>query len=113
MKTKSKAEIIKILKSYLHPMAGHSWLFGIDESNFESIADEIMKDEPDKVKCISCNGSGQREWGGGLTGYYRCKDCNGTGEVLKWECPRCHKIHSPFASHCDCPPPMKIATTNT
>ena len=28
-----------------------------------------------------------------------------------WECPRCHKIHAFYVSHCDCPPKVYTSTT--
>jgi len=30
-----------------------------------------------------------------------------------WECPRCHKIHSPFVRECDCIPPVYNVPTTT
>lgn len=34
------------------------------------------------------------------------------GEVwlMGWECPRCHKIHSPYVQECDCAPKTYTVT---
>lgn len=38
----------------------------------------------------------------GYTGHYcACKKDN---KHIGWECPRCHKIHSPYSMTCDCLP---------
>jgi hypothetical protein len=36
--------------------------------------------------------------------------CSCTKEPIGWECPRCHKINSPFKENCNCLPfnPMDI-----
>lgn len=26
-------------------------------------------------------------------------------KLIGWECPRCRMIHSPYSTHCFCPPP--------
>ncbi len=31
--------------------------------------------------------------------------------LIGWECPRCHKIHSPYATECYCPPVIRVATS--
>jgi hypothetical protein len=58
--------------------------------------------------------------GCGITGDVKCglyepeqelEPAKGTFGLFGWECPRCHKIHSPFISSCDCVPPIINATT--
>jgi hypothetical protein len=61
-------------------------------------------------RCSKCGGLiyGQIE----RTDDFLCKCPEFLGESPKeeqpqlqgWECPRCHKIHSPFVSTCDCLP---------
>ncbi len=42
-----------------------------------------------------------------------CQYPNGVGYTMGWECPRCHKIHSPFATHCECPPHIITSSGTT
>lgn len=31
--------------------------------------------------------------------------------LIGWECPRCHKIHSPDVTECYCPPVIRVTTS--
>lgn len=33
--------------------------------------------------------------------------------LMGWECPRCHKVNSPFVLGCDCPPFTFTITADT
>lgn len=69
------------------------------------------------MKCLKC-GDEYDEW---ILVAGRCPSCldallqyKGVSIGNGWECPRCHKIHAPFISGCDCPVPYIIKTaTNT
>jgi len=45
---KDRDKIIEVLKRHCHPMAGHDWLIGIDNSDFEAIADELLEQPESK-----------------------------------------------------------------
>lgn len=62
------------------------------------------------VRCSKCGGLIY-----GVPQYMADQWCNCLPEEPKsnlvgWECPRCHKIHSPFSTECDCVP---LTTTET
>jgi DNA-directed RNA polymerase subunit RPC12/RpoP len=48
---------------------------------------------------------------------YKCSRCqyqfiqrDNIPPLQGWICPRCGKVHSPFISECDCPPPTRTWT---
>lgn len=43
-----REQIIEILKKHQHSMAGHTWLIGLDESDFILIADDILASHPEQ-----------------------------------------------------------------
>lgn len=38
---------------------------------------------------------------------------NVSSHLQGWECPRCHKIHSPFSTVCDCPAATFTSASST
>lgn len=57
-------------------------------------------------RCAYLNSTGCR-----MTGDIKCGLYEPEPQLMGWECPRCHKIHSPFIPACDCPP--QIITSST
>lgn len=53
-----------------------------------------------RKQCNLLNSTGCR-----MTGNIKCGLYELTLPLLGWECPRCHKINSPFIFTCNCPIP--------
>ena len=62
-------------------------------------------------KCAKCGGI---SWGRPeSTNDFMCLCAVAPKPTLQgWECPRCHKIHSPFSLTCDCMPDYVIYITD-
>ena len=48
------------------------------------------------------------------TGDFYCKcpiEHQSQSNLTGWECPRCHRIHSPYTTECYCPPTIRISTS--
>ncbi len=59
-----------------------------------------------------CNKCGGLLWGIPHTTDVRLCNCRDDIQTMQgWECPRCHKIHSPFVSTCDCLPAIYTFST--
>lgn len=66
------------------------------------------------IRCSKC--------GGVISGYYentadfmgcRClPEPEPIAPLMGWECPRCHKIHSPFVTECSCMPFIITSISN-
>jgi len=77
---------------------------------------EIINSQMAKVICNSwywLNGTKQCGFINGcrMTGDIECGLNEPESSLMGWECPRCHKIHSPFIPACDCPPQTITSST--
>ena len=62
------------------------------------------------IICANCGGYIKKE--SPTAGFVELKFCNcPKGNLGAWECPRCHKIHSPCKLSCDCMPTTTNANT--
>ena len=62
------------------------------------------------IRCPKCGGviSGYSE----VTSDFMGCRCPPEPTLMGWECPRCHRIHSPFVSECYCAPLIITTISN-
>ena len=61
--------------------------------------------------CVDCGGVKYGPLRSSIDYYCKCSIKHPTQSYLQgWECPRCHKIHSPYTTECWCPPTIRVST---
>lgn len=63
------------------------------------------------MKCIQCGSELATGDIGQTCTLCKMKNEGQRAYLQGWECPRCHKIHSPFITTCDCPPNVVTKTS--
>ena len=79
-------------------------------NGYKEITDQIIY--ANTLVCTRCNGVISGQLRSTIDFYCKCPIGAPQHNPLQgWECPRCHRMHSPYVTECWCPPAIRVSTS--